>query len=518
MRDCSSLGFAICKGVVGVSLLAGMALQPGDASAGDAAVAEVQRAAYEADFKTGIANLKSISAADPADAEAAFGIGGLEFLQALANLQEALWRHSGGNGPAAPSLTPLASVVPFGLGFGMPVLLPPNPRATPMTYQLLRTALHRFADDLASAEASLARVGDRLVKLPLQPFRIAMDLNHDGRIETHERLLGGFGALISGPRVDTAIAFDTADASWLRGYTHVLMASANLLLACDFERSYEAVAHNLYGHVATAFGRELRRQMDNPRQPEVIRAELDAVQAKLSAMTRSPVDQAKINELRLRLGSLPRTPEGAEERRRINEEIVRLNEPEQRRNLERSELFQQQQRLNAERMGLPPGADYAGVLDLVALVHTVSWPIVEPKRLAAVRTHLQQVMALNRATWRLVRSETDDDREWLPSARQASPFGGRQLTDEVIDSWLATTALAEQVLKGERLLPHPRFRKGVNLKRFFETARHIDLVMIVSGHALVPYLDDGEIVDARAWQEITRPMQQNFWHYALWFN
>lgn len=490
------------------------ALAPAGAAAGQAAVAEFQRSAYAADFQAGIGNLKAMTEADPGDVEAAFAIGGLEFLRALATLQEGLYRHSGTSATAASDLRGLTPLMPFGLGFSAPVLLPPNPQAVPMTYPALRAILKQFVDDLATAEVSLARVGERAVKLPLQPMQIALDLDHDGKIAPSERLLG---ALFGRGQTAPTFHLDTADASWLRGYANLMMASANLLLAFDFEKSYEAVAHNAYGPAATAFGREMQKQSASPRAARLIEAEIAVVDAKLAA-TSASFDQTQLQILRSRLAALPRTPETADERRKLQEEQRELQQQQQRHFSERNDLQQEKQRLAAELAGQPPGATYASVLDVIAAVHTLSWTVVEPDRMKAVRTHLLQVMAINRTTWRLARSETDDDHEWLPNAKQTSPFGARQLTDGVIDSWLATTALAEQVLNGEKLLPHPRFRKGINMRLFFETARNFDLVMLITGHGLPPYLQDGDVVEGRAWRELTQPMQQNFWMYAAWFN
>ncbi len=490
--------------------------QVAPARAGESAVTEIQRAAYAADFSGGIKNLEAMAATDPTDGEALFGIGGLRFLGALATLQEGLWRHAMVQPVRQVGLNRgLSMFGGFGLLLGGPVLLPPNPAATPMSYKAFRAVLARFADDLAAAEKALSRVGERPVKVTLEPARIAFDLDHDGRIAPHEYLLR---FLASRRGTDTAtFAFDTADASWLRGYANLLMASVNLFLACDFETTYEATAHNAYGNAATAIGRTLERQRQAPRAQDVIDAELAQVELKLANLGELPSQEERkaLNEL---LKSLPKGKEGQDARRAAWDKMRALNQSDASYNRERNELQQEKRRLQSEKAGILPGAEYATVLDLAQAVHTINWPVIEPKRLANVRLHLLEVMALNRQTWRLVRAETDDDREWLPNARQASPFLRPQLSDEVIDSWLATTALAEEVLKGEKLLPHPRFNKGVNLKRYLETTRRIDLVGVVTGHALVAYLEDGDIVTSRTWRALTRPLEHNLGSFAIWFN
>jgi len=181
-----------------------------------------------------------------------------------------------------------------------------------------------------------------------------------------------------------------------------------------------------------------------------------------------------------------------------------------------SKLYREQRRLRIER----DGGGMGWVFDAIAAIHTLSWQVVEPQRLKQARLHLLQVMELNQNTWRLVRLETDDDREWLPNAKQTPPFGGKpgMVTDEIIDSWLATTGLAAEVLRGEKLIPHPRFHKGFNLRRLLDETKQMDLILIVTGHALVPYLEDGVIADQKAWKAITQPMGRDVGKFAIWFN
>lgn len=505
-------------------------IQSGRAIAGEAAVAEFQRAAYAADFARGISNLQAMTTVDPADTEALFGTGALQFFNALANLQRGFYRHN--SSTAASQLGPMRWLWGMrsrrrGAASG-PRLLPVNPNATPMTYQALRGILARFVDDLAAAEKTLASVGDRPVKLPLQPFRLAIDLNDDGVIALSESLIG---MLIGNRRLrprgndltkmeETTLAFDTADASWLRGYANLLMASVNMLLAFDFERSYETAAHNLYGLAATKFGRLLDAQRDAVRTPEVIRQELDRVEDDMRRLVRPNFADIRRKQkvLRSQVRELGNTAETAEERQLLHDEIKRLRGLQTTYYREQRELRNEKRRLQRELAGELPGSEYSWVFDIAAYIHTMNWKVDEPLRLRAVRRQLLQVMRLNINTWRLVRAETDDDREWLPNAQQTPPFGRRRLTDKVIDSWLLTTALAEDVLEGRKLLPHPRFKKGVNLKKFFDTAQQVDFVLLVTGHALLPYLETGEIVDRKAWRAITNPMGRDFGLYAFWFN
>lgn len=494
------------------------------ANAGDLAVKEFQRAAYEADFSSGIANLKEIAAADPDDREAVFGQAILKVLAAFDTFHRDILVNSTGRGRDALLGAWARPLLPFAPGTGGPLYLPPNPNAKPMTYRRLREILKRFSSDLGTAETALAKVGDAPVKLPFKPLEIAIDLDRDGKIAPGERLFAPFLASARGwdrairrPEIiETELAFDNADASWLRGYTNLFLASANALLALDFERSYEASAHHLYGLDATGFGRQILKQQERPNRNRDIQAEIDTIVAELSTLSDPKENLDRTVELRRQRRDLPR--EAFEERRKIDRELAGLQAERGRLSRRRRELSRRRWSLEKELKGRPLGDPMAGVLDAVAFIHVASWKVIDRDRLEAARQNLLAVMRLNENTWRLARAETDNDREWLPNAKQIPPFEAPVLSDEIIDSWLMTTRLAEDVLAGRKLLPHPRFRQGVNLRTLLANAEVIDPVLIVTGHMLVPYLEDGDIVDQRTWSTLTSPMGRNWSLFAAWFN
>ena len=114
-------------------------------------------------------------------------------------------------------------------------------------------SLRAMDDDLAKAEATLAKVESADVKLPLHFGLIRLDLNGDGKAEPDERLFNLYAQLNAAARnqvnaeaaKDFVIAFDRADVAWLRGYCHLLMAMSEVYLAYD--------AHELFDHTAPYF-------------------------------------------------------------------------------------------------------------------------------------------------------------------------------------------------------------------------------------------------------------------------
>jgi hypothetical protein len=174
------------------------------------------------------------------------------------------------------------------------------------------------------------------------------------------------------------------------------------------------------------------------------------------------------------------------------------------------------EKLNANRT-TAPFAD-AEIGDLIALLHLVSWPVVEPERLANVRVRLVAMSVLSPLSWAAARRETDNDLEWMPNAKQTDSMTGATNSDEQINTWIAVMAEFGDVLEGKKLLPHWRFDKGLNVKRFFESSRYFDLVLMVTGTDAVTYLEDGSVSSSSRWNNLMGAFEGNFLGYALWYN
>jgi hypothetical protein len=160
-------------------------------------------------------------------------------------------------------------------------------------------------------------------------------------------------------------------------------------------------------------------------------------------------------------------------------------------------------------------ADFA---DIIGLVHTINWPVLEPSRMLSARNHLKSVVAMSRRSWELILAETDDDREWIPNPRQTHVALGWRVRQEQIDAWMAALDEADAILDGRILVPHWRFARGFDIKMFFEAPQAFDLVMLATGPGAIPFLREGPITSQQRWNEITRSFEGNFFGYALWFN
>jgi hypothetical protein len=162
------------------------------------------------------------------------------------------------------------------------------------------------------------------------------------------------------------------------------------------------------------------------------------------------------------------------------------------------------------------------IADLISLIHYVNWPVVEPERRRAARHHLLEMIRLSRENWRAILAETDNDREWLPGPHQPGVhvLTGLEVGDEEVEGWMQALDMAEDLLEGRTLMPHFRIaRQGVDVKRFFEEPTNFDLVPMVTGPGVVPYLSRGRILTAEEFDDVRFQFGgAGFLAFAVWFN
>lgn len=158
------------------------------------------------------------------------------------------------------------------------------------------------------------------------------------------------------------------------------------------------------------------------------------------------------------------------------------------------------------------------IADMIAALHTMQFPVADGERLKGVLERLQSVTALSRRSWEAILAETDDNRELVPSPRQTSLVPGHEVDQDVVDAWMATLDRVDEILAGDLLLPHWRFRQGFDLRAYFETATETDLVMLFTGQGALPFLRDGPVADAQSFAAGNAVFGDRWPNFAIWFN
>ena len=176
---------------------------------------------------------------NPTDDQARFGLGVLEFMQAIEHLGQS-WYAYGIN-----ENTRRIAFVRF------PV--PDNPTPQIITYQDARSVLLEMIEHLKQADETLAQIKSKEVKLPLHLFQFHLDIDQDGKLTEQEDLTEVyteyFGRQFAKGQPDMAdkvVTFDYADAQWLQGYSHLLRAMCEMILAYDEEPLWDVVAYRLF--------------------------------------------------------------------------------------------------------------------------------------------------------------------------------------------------------------------------------------------------------------------------------
>jgi hypothetical protein len=178
--------------------------------------------------------------AHPADDEARFGLGVIQFMRAVENLGQALYEYGAVSEKANQ---------PF---LRLPV--PRNEKPSAISYKALGRVLDPFATDLNRAEATLADRKDDNVKLRLRLAKINFDFAGTG--EDRTTLIALLTKLNEGRQLefqkanpDFRVHFDRGDVAWLRAYCHVLSAMVEGYRAMDEETGFEERVKEIFPKV-----------------------------------------------------------------------------------------------------------------------------------------------------------------------------------------------------------------------------------------------------------------------------
>ncbi len=106
---------------------------------------------------------------------------------------------------------------------------------------------------LRKANATLTAVDGKDFGVPVNVSQARMDINGDGTVNTNELLMASIGRSMRISARDMAgqdlvIRFDSADAAWLKGYTHFLSGVLDILMAYDWMPVWNQCAHLVFSN------------------------------------------------------------------------------------------------------------------------------------------------------------------------------------------------------------------------------------------------------------------------------
>jgi hypothetical protein len=182
--------------------------------------------------------------AKPDDDKARFGLGVVQLSRTIERMMQSLYRYG-----LRDSV--LGNSIPF---LRLPVAPNPNPQV--ITYENMQQIFRDWVTDLEKVRTTLEPIKDPQVKLPVHIGLVRLDFNGDGQATAEESLWRVFTAVTNSRITEKearqfAIAFDAGDVLWLRGYTHILGAMGEFLLAYDRREIFQACAHLFFAKVDT---------------------------------------------------------------------------------------------------------------------------------------------------------------------------------------------------------------------------------------------------------------------------
>ena len=213
------------------------------------AQADVEPFLREGRLADGAAAMQQVLEDNPEDAEARFSLGIVQFLQAIEGLGQDQYQYG--------LLAGRARAMPF-----MRLPIGENPAPEEISYEKARSILTDFQDRLQTAEQTLVKVDPDGVKVPLSVALIHLDLDGNGSVTDQESLAYIIQTIQQPQRrsqqqveqvPELKVSFDDADAVWLRGYCHVLLAMSDVVLAYDWQDQFERTAHLFYPNVDSPY-------------------------------------------------------------------------------------------------------------------------------------------------------------------------------------------------------------------------------------------------------------------------
>jgi hypothetical protein len=181
--------------------------------------------------------------ASPTNNSERFSLAVLQTLDGLQQFSAGIY-HLGIKPDFAQSDIPFFRVVPTNHGQAS------NEIATP---EKVSELFNNLRASLKRANSTLAGMSDEEFKVEVNLSQARLDFDGDGIVSSNELLVDTLGRVLGVPARtqaggDLIIHFDSADAMWLKGYTHFLTGIIDMILAYDWLPVWNQCAHQVFQH------------------------------------------------------------------------------------------------------------------------------------------------------------------------------------------------------------------------------------------------------------------------------
>jgi len=169
--------------------------------------------------------------------------------------------------------------------------------------------------------------------------------------------------------------------------------------------------------------------------------------------------------------------------------------------------------------GAGMGYEFADYADLAVMVVGALERQPDPALTRSAQAHWLAVIGQNRLFWQRVATETDNAAEWIPNKAQVSALN-LPFPPDTGQAWLNVLKDAEDLLTGRSLLPHWRLGDGagVDLNALMQDPPVVDVLGIVHGMTLVPYMRQGRLINGDSLWRFEQMVQGDAGLYMVLLN
>ncbi len=417
-----------------------------------------------------------------------------------------------------------------------------NPAALPAMPDTFSNIVRQLLADLNAARIDLDVASKNPeAKVALRVGDLWFDVNGDGKRDAAETAATLVAPLVLSSRQlretkqtlgginEIVIDFDAADVNWLLAYNHVLSGVGELYLGFDPTPVFQDFADK----TAALADVPVRPYLMTKEEAEIRLAALKAEEEQRSSAAKQHRALEQENRKRrreimraIKLAKTDAEKAVQEQARKENAAQSKTLRAQSRQfRFERSDIrnriadvYAQSPLQDKTKTGMRLASDRQSLEMIYVLIESLR-QTPDAGHIRQAQAHFLAMIAENKLFWEKVGQETDNQNEWIPNEAQNSAIG-IELPKGAGAAWQAVLANAEQVLRGELLVPHYFLPDGygINLKKYVENPGPVDLIPSIHGIGYYAYVEKGPQMSRGAWTSFNRLVNGRASTFAVFFN